>query len=353
MIQIAGLALIFLMSSCKRAEQPEATLHRVVLAKPVMMGKTVTRTYSGVVHESQVLNLGFKVAGQISQVYVKEGDYVHQGQLLAQIDDQDYRLGLEALQVQYDQVKDEVARSRALFEQRSLSANDFEKAEAGLRQLEIQLQGNKNKVAYTRLYAPVDGYVQMVGFSASEMVDAGMSVITLMDVSRMEVVADVPFDVYQNKADIVGCFCRVTVFGREILWPMSMKSLLPRADGNQLYQLHLAFEENPGEMLTSGMNIEVGIESLADSAASGFLSIPLCSVFRDEGKTYVWVLNEDSTVRRRLVTLGTYVSGDSVSVLSGLSGREQIVRSGVRMLQDGELVKVLDEPAETNVGGML
>ena len=353
LIQIAAFAFVFLTFSCKKAEQPEAMHHRAVLTKPVMTGKTITRTYSGVVRESRVLNLGFKVAGQIRQIYVKEGDFVRQGQLLAQIDDQDYRLGVEALQVQYDQVKDEVARSRALFEQRSLSANDFEKAEAGLRQLEIQLQGNKNKVAYTRLYAPVAGYVQTVGFSASEMVDAGMSVITLMDVSRMEVVADVPCDVYQNKEAIVGYSCRTNIGGRNVFWPMTMKSLLPRADGNQLYQLHLAFEENPGEVVTSGMNIEVGIESLVDSAASGFWSIPLCSVFRDEGKTCVWVLNEDSTVQRRPVTLGASVSGDSVSVLSGLEGQEQIVRSGVRMLQEGERVKVLEKPAETNVGGML
>ena len=175
----------------------------------------------------------------------------------------------------------------------------------------------------------------------------------LVDTVGMEVVADVPCDVYQNKEAIVGYSCRTNIGGRNVFWPMTMKSLLPRADGNQLYQLHLAFEENPGEVVTSGMNIEVGIESLVDSAASGFWSIPLCSVFRDEGKTCVWVLNEDSTVQRRPVTLGASVSGDSVSVLSGLEGQEQIVRSGVRMLQEGERVKVLEKPAETNVGGML
>jgi len=54
------------------------------------------------------LNVAFKTAGQIESVNVKEGDYVRASQLLASLDDKDYKLGLEALQVQYDQLSDEV-----------------------------------------------------------------------------------------------------------------------------------------------------------------------------------------------------------------------------------------------------
>lgn len=63
--------------------------------------------------------------------------------MLAELDDEDYKLGVEALQIQYNQLKDEVARTRKLFEQKSVSANDYEKASAGLRQLGVQLQVNK------------------------------------------------------------------------------------------------------------------------------------------------------------------------------------------------------------------
>lgn len=353
MIWMAAFVLLFLTFSCQNGKRPEPVLHRVVLAKPVSSGKTVTRNYSAIVHEAQELSLGFKVAGQISRVYVQVGDYVRKGQLLARIDDHDYQLGVDALQIQYDQLKDEVARSRKLFQQKSLSANDFEKAEAGLRQLQVQLQANKNKLAYTCLYAPVDGYVQAVGFSASEMVDAGMAVVTLMDVSRMEVVADVPYDVYQNRESIIGYSCRTTVAGREVCWPMKFLSLLPRADGNQLYQLHLGFREKPDERVTPGMNIEVGIETLTDTTAIQKLSVPLCSVFQEEGKTCVWVLNADSTVSRRQVTLGAQISDDWLTVVDGLTGQEQIVRSGVHALQEGERVKVIEAPAATNVGGLL
>ena len=127
----------------------------------------------GIVREAHTISLGFKTAGQIERICVKEGDYVRRGQLLAELDNADYRLGVEALQIQYDQLEDEVGRTKQLFDRKSISANDYEKAVAGLRQLGVQLQVNKNKLDYTKLYAPTDGYVQSVNFSPAEMVDAG------------------------------------------------------------------------------------------------------------------------------------------------------------------------------------
>ena len=168
-IPCAALIAFTLLTACKKTEQPETQRRSVLLTQPTHAEKTTVKTYSGRVYEAQTINLGFKVAGQISKIYVQEGDFVRQGQLVAQLDDKDYRLGVEALQIQYDQVKDEVDRSRILFEQHSLSANDYEKAEAGLRQLKVQLQSKRNQIAYTRLYAPTDGYVQSVNFSRAEM----------------------------------------------------------------------------------------------------------------------------------------------------------------------------------------
>ena len=196
LIPCAALITFALLTACKKTEQPEIQRRSVLLTQPTHAEKTTVKTYSGRVYEAQTINLGFKVAGQISKIYVQEGDFIRQGQLVAQLDDKDYRLGVEALQIQYEQVKDEVDRSRILFEQHSLSANDYEKAEAGLQQLKVQLQSNRNKIAYTRLYAPTDGYVQSVNFSPAEMVDAGTAVLSLMNTSQMEVVTDIPAEIY-------------------------------------------------------------------------------------------------------------------------------------------------------------
>ena len=154
--------LICILCSCGKTQKSSLPVHSVEVTCPSPSCKTVTKSYSGIVREAHEISLGFKTAGQIKYIHVKEGDRVRKGELLAELDDADYKLGVDALQIQYDQLKDEVARTGKLFEQKSVSANDYEKATAGLKQLGIQLQVNKNKLEYTKLYSPTDGYIQTV-----------------------------------------------------------------------------------------------------------------------------------------------------------------------------------------------
>ena len=75
-------------------------MRSVSVTQPVALGGETTRTFSGVVKAANEVSLGFKTAGQIARIHVAEGDYVRKGQLLAELDDADYRLAVEALQIQ-------------------------------------------------------------------------------------------------------------------------------------------------------------------------------------------------------------------------------------------------------------
>ena len=347
MIFVAGT-----LCGCGGAQHENTVLRSVELTTPVSMQATRMKCYPGIVREANIIGLGFKTAGQIERICVKEGDYVRQGQLLAELDDADYRLGVEALQIQYEQLKDEVERTKQLFDQKSVSANDYEKAAAGLKQLGVQLQVNKNKLDYTKLYAPTDGYVQAVNFSPAEMVDAGTALFTLLDISHMEIVADIPVGEYRQRDHFARFYGKVA--GIEEEFPMQLLSLTPKADGNQLYQLRLTFAGQPDKRLTAGMNAEISIVVADKGGITGF-AVPLCAVFQDTdgNKPCVWVFERDSTVSKRPVVLnGTDAEGRAV-ITEGLTGEERIVRAGVHVLRDGERVRVVEKPSKTNVGGLL
>ena len=148
------IAACILLGACSGGRKNAPFIKSVYVTTPVKQETEITKNYSGIIEEAHCINLGFKTAGQLSRLWVKEGDYVRQGQLLAELDSVDYQLAVEALQIQYDQLKDEMGRTAQLFRERSISANDYEKATAGLEQLAVQLEANKNKLAYTKLYAP-------------------------------------------------------------------------------------------------------------------------------------------------------------------------------------------------------
>ena len=332
-------------------KQQEAFTHSVMLTRPVPAGVESLKIYSGIVEEAKEISLGFKVAGQISRLSVKEGDFVRRGQPIAVLDDKDYKLGVEALQIQYDQLSDEMIRMKQLHDGKSLSDNDYEKAVAGLLQVKVQLQTALNKLEYTRLEAPVDGYVQRVNFDLSEMVNAGTPVITLLDMNGMEVKIDIPDELYRQRELFGTIFCRsISKGGKEQM--MKLVSIVPKADGTQLYRMRLAFSGTPDNELTAGMNVEVGIHLLNSSKQDTF-TLPLHCIFQEHEDTFVWTLDKDSVVHKTKVILhGTDENGQAL-VTGGLKGDERVVKAGVNALQDNEKVKVIDNVSKTNVGGLL
>lgn len=350
---LAAVMIVCTLCSCGGTKEKKMLIRSVCLTTPLARQGAEVRSYSGIIKEAHEINLGFKAAGQIERIYVKEGDYVHRGQLLAELDDVDYRLAVEAIQVQYDQMRDETGRMEQLLRQRSLPANDYEKANAGLKQLAVRLQGDKNKLKYTKLHAPVDGYVQAVNFSKAEMVDAGTAVFTLLDNSRMEVTFDIPVREHADKEDFAQYYCSLSGrCGAERI-PMRFLSLTPKADGNQLYSMRLTFAELPDRLLTPGMNVTVSIVPSNDGTKNKGFTLPLHSVFEKEDAACVWVLNPDSTVTPKEVGLESIDSDGRAVISSGLTGEEKIIRAGVHSLQEGDKVHVIEQPSKTNVGGLL
>ena len=102
------------------------------------------------------------------------------------------------------------------------------------------------------------------------------------------------------------------------------------------------------------MNTEISIVVADKGGITGF-TVPLCAVFQDAdgNKPCVWVFEQDSTVSKRPVVLnGTDSEGHAV-ITEGLTDKERIVRAGVNVLQQGQRVRVTEEPGKTNIGELL
>lgn len=343
-------AMILLLAACNTNKE-EKFVRSVKLVQPVALGNVSYKSLSGTVKESREISLGFKTGGQINKILVKEGDFVRQGQTIAMLDQEDYQLGVDAYQIQYDQMKNEVERMKQLYEAKSLNGNDYEKAMAGLEQLRVQLQINKNKLEYTTLKAPVSGYIQTVNYEKAEMVQAGSPIVNLLDVSKIEVEVDIPASLYMQQDKFSGFSCTSSL-SPNVSYPLTLISINPKASSTQLYKILLSLTDNHSTKLTAGMNVVVNI-SLTDAQpdASRF-TLPVNSIFSEQEKSYVWVLENDSTVSKREIKLqGIDTTGKAI-ITEGIQGNEQIIKAGVHSLTENEKVHVLPESDKTNVGGL-
>lgn len=343
------LTVAYLLCSCSGNEQKGDEFTKNVKVTNANKVEQISKlSFTGVVQGAHDISVGFKTAGQIAKIYVKQGDFVQKGQLLAQLDASDYELGLDAYQIQYAQLKDEVARLEKLYNVKTISANDYEKAKAGLEQLQIQVKTFQNKVDYTKLYAPTSGYIQSVNNDPSEMIDAGSPLFTLLDNSQYEVIVDIPASQYVDRELFKNYYLNSQYLVDKQL-PLTPISISPKADGNQLYQMRFIIDDKISK-ITAGMNVELIIDKENVSNVGKFTITPH-AVFTEDQKTYVWVYSDGKVVKNEVKVDGIDANGNLY--ITGVNDQMQIVRAGVGALHDNENVNVLEEASSTNIGGLL
>lgn len=344
-----ALVVLIGLCSCQQTTNKES-MRTVVVTHPEMTGVENDGKISlpGIIKEGQTVQVSFKTAGQISNLNVKEGDYVNKGQLIAVLDAADYQIALNASQAQYTQLKNEVERVKTLYERKSISKNEYERAKAGLEQAAADLQAKKNQLQYTRLHSPASGYVQRVDSHVGEMVNAGSAVISLIDVGRMEVEVELPYNIYQQRDNLKDFVA--TLDGKE--YPLTKLNIIPKAESTQQYTMLLALPSDKLLKETSGMNVEVRFSIIGGNTIQPEMTIPESAIVYDNSQPEVWILKQDSSISRQPIKVGTVIDG-RVNVLQGLDGSETIIKAGAGMLHNGEKVKVLQQKSSTNPGGLL
>ncbi len=310
--------------------------------------------FPGRVKAADEVTLSFKVPGVLRRVAVGEGDRVRRGQLLAELDDTDYRVQLQATEAEYNQVKGDAERVMALWADSSTTASAADRARYGLQQITAKRDNHRNQLAYTRLYAPFDGRVQKRFFTGRETVGAGTPVLTLLGEARPEVEINLPAASYIRRDEFRTFTCQLDVFpGRT--FALEPLGTLPRANANQLYTMRLQLASTEGaEQPEPGMAAWVSIELQPDSVRS-VVTVPATALFREKEYTYLYIYDADTQiVNRRPVTVSRLLSDGRALVESeALRPGTLIVSSGVHSLHEGDKVQPLPRPSETNVGGLL
>jgi RND family efflux transporter MFP subunit len=349
-----GLFLVFcllLLAGCPGRDNNQSEMIRKVKIEPVMQADTLlVKHFPGLIKEANEVNLAFRVAGPIEKIFVKEGDYVKAGQVVSQLDIRDYTVQLEAAQAQYDQVKAEADRVIELHNRQSIAGNDYDKAVSGLKMVTAQLKNAKDQLNDTKLRAPVSGYIHKVNFLEKELVDAGMPVASLIDVGHYQVEVEIPVSLYVKRDGIVS-FSAVQPAVSDEPFPLQLFSVSKKASNNQLYKLQLGLNPASHPKLAPGMDVQVTIVCINDT--DQLACVPLNALFNEGGKSFVWIYQSDSTVKKREIVTGKLTGDGRISIIRGVEVDEQVVVSGVNLLKEDEKVEPLASFSETNVGGLL
>ncbi|HJS03669.1 MAG TPA: efflux RND transporter periplasmic adaptor subunit [Variovorax sp.] len=358
----AGLLLVaaLALAGCSRPPPAEEPLRAV---KVMAVGTSAYDTepeFSAEVRPRIESRLGFRVAGKITRRQAELGQQVKAGQVLAQLDPQDYRLAAEAARAQHaaaltnrDLAQADLKRYRGLREQNFISAAELERrestykaAQAQLEQAQAQMASQGNQAQYTTLVADVPGIITAIEAEPGQVVTAGTPVVRIAQDGARDVVFSVP----EDRAALVKPGSPVTVRGWSDGKEMEgkVREVAASADAvTRTYTVKVAIDAATAPAL--GSTVFARPQALSRSGTP-VLKLPT-SALRQEGKgSAVWVLDKASmTVRSQPVHVAT-ADGNEAVIGSGLTPGMLVVTAGVHVLSPGQKVSIYREKTAAPAG---
>lgn len=344
-------AATFCLVACSRPEPAPEPLRAVKLLTVGPQSLQAQHEYAGEVRARVESRLGFRVAGKIVQRPVELGQRVQAGQVLAQLDPQDYQWAAQAAQAQVTaaQTQQELAaadyrRYARLQEQSFISGAELQRREATLKaaqatlaqaQAQASVQGNQTR--YTRLLSDVAGVITGIEAEPGQVVAAGTPVVRLAHDGPRDVVFAVPEDKVAMLRSGQAVQVRPWAQGRP---PLSgrVREVAASADPvTRTYAVKVGLEGVDVPPL--GATVYVVPQSLSRAGVSA-ITVPTTALLQQGESTGVWVYDAATgSVRLQPVQIAT-ADGNAAVVASGLSAGMQVVSTGVHVLSPGQKVVV-------------
>ncbi|WP_095077502.1 efflux RND transporter periplasmic adaptor subunit [Pseudomonas sp. Irchel s3h17] len=342
-------SLAFLLAACGHEEPVQVAVRPAMVVQPEPSAQAMD-SYPGEVRARYEPDLAFRIGGKVNRRLVEEGERVKANQALAELDPEDVRLQLEATRAQVaaatanlNLVRTERDRYKTLMERQLVSRSQYDNAEnlyrsgeARLKQIKAEFDVANNQASYAVLRAPRDGVVAKRAVEVGQVVAAGQTVFTLATDGEREVLISLPEQGFGRFK--IGQPVTVELWSQPgQRFAGSIRELSPAADPkSRTFAARIAF--SAGKVAAElGQSARVFIQT-TDVVP---LSVPLSALTAENGATYVWVVNADSTVRKAPVRVGAF-GEKSVPVLEGLTASDWVVAAGVHVLHDGQPVRPVD-----------
>ncbi len=347
------IAAVFLLAACSKPAPPEEPIRAVKITTVGLDSMRSGAEFAGEVRARIESRLGFRVGGKIVRRQAELGQRVKPGDVLAQLDPQDYQLAAQAASAQVaaartnrDLAAADFKRYKELRDQNFISGAELERrestlkaAQAQLEQAQAQLSGQGNQAAYTRLVADVAGVVTAVEAEPGQVVTAGTPVVRIAQDGPRDVVFAVP----EDRVALIktGSGVDVRLWSTNATFKGVVREVAASADPiTRTFGVKVSLDVKDAVAL--GTTVTVAPQAF-DHSGVQVIKLPT-SAFRQDGKqSAVWVLEPASmTVRLQPVQIAT-ADGNEVVVAGGLQPGMRVVVAGVHVLSPGQKVTIYKE----------
>ena len=277
---------------------------------------------------------------KVKEVFIKNGDFVEKGQILMTFDDDEtnkLNRSIEKERINLQKIQRDLNTTRELYKLGGASRDEVKNLEdsARISQLNIDEYVEVLSKTATEVRSPVDGVVSNLKAQENYLVDTDSSLLEIIDADDLRIIVEIPE--YNSQTVKIGQSIRVKqdisdddkVYDGEIT-KISRLSTTSSMTGENVLEADVKTNETIPN-LVPGFKIKAVLQLKSDVKN---IIIPKIALQNEEGKYFVYTLDEKNTIRKKIITIKNIV-GDNIIVLSGLNPGEEIVLTPDNRLRDG------------------
>ena len=361
-LSIVGIGFSGCLPTEEETTETPPPVRGLVTALVEEVEQTTIRRYPGVLEPGEVNVLSFEVGGRMGRMALDVGESVTEGQLLAELDAEQFQVQIESREAVVAeskatlvQAEANLERSEKLLERGTGTAvrRDEDRTavmqnRARLTQAEKDLAAAREDLADAKLFAPFDGLVDSIEVDSFTTVTAGQTILSVYQQTDYEVSFSVSFDIVAQL--VVGTPAIIRLADDPSITLAGVVSELgERAGQVSSFPVVVKLTEI-SPLIKAGMAVEVSFEFPLPSAQGHLIpisaAIPDVEIPEDAGpnsvvefEVFVFDPASSTVVRRRVTMAG--IRDNRFLIIKGVKVGERVATRGVAFLRDGMEVRLL------------
>jgi len=334
-------SLLLFVTGCGKEEKKQdsgiidETLIPVKLARVESAVRSEPIRVAGTVASSEEARLSFKIGGIVSRIFVKEGQRVRKGQLLAVLDLTEIDAQVSQASYSAEKSQRDMERVKNMLKDTAATLEQLQNATTGYEVSRQNLKIARFNQAYAKIISPIDGTVTRKQFNEGEFASAGSPGLIIASNRRNDWVVRVGV----SDKD----WARIKMGDRAAIhldaypdetFTGTITNIAQSADpASKLYQIEIRIDP-AGKLFATGLYAKA---ELTPSQSRKYSIIPVEAVIEGNGSKGFVFVNDNGKARRVPITIG-YLDGNKVLVTSGLENIEEVITSGSAFLTDSSSV---------------
>jgi membrane fusion protein (multidrug efflux system) len=343
------IATAIVMSCNSSVEHKTVSEETFPVIQPVLIDTTYNKQYVAEIKSLQNIELRAKFKGYIEKVFVDEGQFVKEGQILFTLNNREYKLEVLKTQSQLKSkisdlraAQEELNNTRQLVEKNILSPSELAMAKAkvdaiqsGIDEANANIATAKLNLSFTTIKAPFSGTINSIPNKAGSLVEENTLLTTISnntEVFAYFTVSEKEFlDFRENNQAGKDVPVSLLLANNKLLKQAgkieTVMNELDNSSGTIAFRARFA---NPDNLLRHGSSASV----LLPVKMKNVMLIPQKSTFEVQDKTYVYVLDAGNKTVQKEISVTSGIP-NFYAVSSGLSVRDKIVYEGIQNVKEG------------------